>query len=141
MPNLLDTDTLAVIKAAIKDVVDTFFRFEITINHREQVRPNNYGESVAATVTSHKFNALYQYTVASDGRYITVQRSEKGQELHDGWRVYLWKDDVAAAGLTINPESDTVTIDGKTYEIRMFTPSAPMSDLGNLFYEFDVHFN
>lgn len=140
MPSLLDAATLAVIKSAIKDVVDTFFKVDVLIHHRSGVL-DKYAESVTESEAQYHFNGLSTYSVGTDGKYITIKMGPGGQELHDSWRVFLWHDDVIAAGLTIDPESDVVTLFGKLYHFRMLSPSGQFGDLGDLLIEFEIHFD
>jgi len=139
MPSLLPPRVQAVIKKALKDVVDTFFKTAVTIHHRPTTTLAKYGEGVTTTPQDHNFNALSNYSVGTDGRYITIKQGPVGQELHDGWRIYLWKQDVDDVNLVIDPESDTISMGGKEYHFRFGANSAEFADLGPLLIELEIH--
>lgn len=140
MSTLLSPRVLAVIKNALKNVVDTFFKTPIIIHHRPNTVLAKYGETVQLNSTRDvPFNALSNYSVGTDGRYITIKQGPVGQELHDGWRLFLWKADVDAANLVIDEESDTVSMGGKEYHFRFGANSANFGDLGPLLIELEIH--
>lgn len=137
---LLDAETLAVVKESIKDVVDTFFKLPVKININAKTA-GRYGEGAvhnAGSPVQRDFLAMASYGVGMDGRYVTVHFSDMGNRLEDGWRIFLWKDAVDASGIVVNPEKDTITILGKEYAMKMWAPSALFSDLGFFFYECEI---
>lgn len=136
---LLSDATLQKIKAALKETMSTFAQKQIHIVKRTPTTAR-FGEAVVSTDVPYPIMCLYEPSRGLNARYNTTENSQKGTEAHDGWRIYLWKDDVTALGIDINPEADKVRVDGKDYQIRMFTPSAQFSTLGDLLYEFEVHF-
>lgn len=139
MTNLLSPEDLAAIKEALMDVRDTFFKKPITIRHRV-VTQGAFGESAVDVPTDHHFVGLYEFTRADGGRYHTVEGDPNGQEAHDGWRFFLWKEDVDAK-LTVDPTTDRVIVDAKEYIIKFWAASALFGDLGELFYELEISFD
>lgn len=136
---LLDAETLAVIKDTIKDVVDTFFKMPVTLNVRNP-KQKAYGEGIDGQPTPHNFLAMVNFSVGADGRYMNVHHSETGQRLRDGYRAYFWKDEIDAANVVVDPERDTITIAGKEYRMKMWAPSALFSTLGFLLYECEIKY-
>lgn len=142
MSSPLTPAMLAQVHAAINLIAQMFFTAPVTINTRTQVRDSN-GEGLIITSVPYNLNALYGYDVGTGGRYHTVEHSDMGQILRDGWKLYFLKSDVdAAIPAGVNSEADSITIPtgGKEYEIRMWSESAQFSTLGFLLYECDVHF-
>lgn len=138
MTNLLSADDLAAIKAALKDVVDTFFKQPIIIRHRtNKTTVVQFGERAKHVDQDFPLIGLSEFTRAEGGKYHTVQEDPTGQQQVDGWRFYFWKEDVDAL-LTVNPEMDKVVMNGKEYIIKFWAPSAWFSDLGELFYELEI---
>lgn len=136
--NLLTAEDLAAIKAALKDVVDTFFKQPLTIRHRTaRTEVAKFGELAKHVNQDFNLIGLSEFTRAEGGKYHTVQEDPTGQQEVDGWRFYFWKEDVDAL-LTVNPEQDKVIMNGKEYIIKFWAPSAWFSDLGELFYELEI---
>jgi hypothetical protein len=128
---------------AIRRVADMFFRVEVTINKRSTV-PDANGEHPDITVVAHNVLCLLTYDVGLGGRYHTVEHTDLGQLLHDGWKLYFYKEDIdAAIPEGVDAEADSIVFPrgGKEYEIRMWTPSSAFADLSFLLYECDVRFN
>lgn len=139
MSQLLSAEDLVAIKSALFDVQDTFFKKSLTIHHRT-VSQKRFGEGVQETYVPFTVHGLSEFTRADAGKYSTVDVSPTGMEQNDGWRFYLWKDEVDAL-LTVNPEADKVELDGKRYDISFWAPSALFSDLGELLYELEIKYN
>lgn len=139
---LLAADQLALIKDALANVFATFAKEDVVFLKRIIGFDNtNFGEQVAVPPPQEfPIQAIYAYTAAHDGKYDTIQRTELGNELHDGFRLFIWKDDMVTAGLTVDPEVDQVVFKGKTYKIDFAAPSAQFSDLGDLLFEVEIRF-
>lgn len=145
--NPLTTRQQTAFHNAIKKVVDMFFRLPVTINKRVTTLDDN-GENPVIAVQAYNVVALMSYDVGLGGRYHTIEHTDLGQILHDGWKLYFFKEDIDATlttGVFVDPEADSlsITLSGvtKEYELRMWTPSADFSDLGFLLYECDLRFN
>lgn len=139
---LLSAAILARIKSALANVFATFAREPIVLKKRTVgFNTADFGEKTTATFVPYNLEALYQYTTAHDGKYDIVQRTDKGAEEHDGFRLYLWREDMEATGLlAIDPEVDHVVFMGKEYVIDFAAPSAQFSSLGYLMWEVEVRF-
>lgn len=136
--NLLTPEDLEAIKAALKDVVDTFFKQPLIIRHRTaKTTVAHFGESAKHVEVDIQLIGLSEFTRADGGKYTTVQEDPTGQQETDGWRFYFWKEDVDAL-VHVNPEQDKVIMNGKEYIIKFWAPSAWFSDLGELFYELEI---
>lgn len=143
MANLLTVRTQLAIKAALQNVVDTFFKCTVTLNSKVTVT-DRYGERPVSTITTRDFDVLADFSVGKSGRYQDVEKSELGQRDESSFHLYFWADDVKNSGVTVDAEADTVTLrnipsipDGE-YEIRLFAPSALFSDLGFLLYDMEL---
>ena len=137
---LLSPQTLATIKVALANVMATFAKESVTFLSRS-VSVEHFGERIEAPAVPHEILVCYEYTKGHAGKYDTVNRTEKGFEEHDGFRLYIWKDDMATAGLLkIDPEQDQVVFKGKTYRMEMAAPSEQFSDLGDLLWEVEARF-
>jgi hypothetical protein len=138
--SLLSTATLAKIKVALANTMATFAK-ESVVFYTRSVSIQNFGEQAKAVEVPHPVLVLYEYTKGHAGKYDTVNRTDKGFEEHDGFRLYIWKDDLIAAGIDhIDPEVDQVEFKGKKYRMEMAAPSAQFSDLGELLWEVEVHY-
>jgi hypothetical protein len=138
MPSLLSPEDLAAVKEALKDLVDTFFKKQVIIRHRVNVTTQQYGEKPQSADSYHPILGLFQFTRSSGGKYHTLYDRENGMTQEDGWRFYLWADDVEALGITVNPEADKIVMDDFEYVIKFWAPSALFSDLGCLLYELEI---
>lgn len=138
---LLSPVALAAIKVALANTMATF-AVEPVVIHKRSVSVTNFGEDTEAPYTPHPINALYAYTKAHQGKYDIVGRTDKGNEEHDGFRLFLWQDDMTAAGFdSLDSEVDRVVFKGKTYVLNFAAPSAQFSNLGNLLWEVEIIFN
>jgi hypothetical protein len=143
MANLLSPATQIAIKAALQNVVDTFFLETVTLNLRTTV-PDKYGENPVTTVVTRQFEVLSDFSVGKSGRYENIDDSPMGQRDESSWHLYFWAQDIITSGVVVNPEADTVTIGavdgigGAEYEIRMFAPTALFSDLGFLLWDMEL---
>lgn len=140
--SLLNAGTLAKVKSTLANVFATFAREPIVLKKRSvSFLDANFGETTTVTFVDHNLEAIYAYTTAHDGKYDIIQRTDKGAELHDGFRLYFWKEDMVTAGVTsINPEVDHVVFKGKEYIVDFAAPSAQFSDLGDLLWEVEIRF-
>lgn len=139
---LLSDAVLAKVKSALANVFATFARETVVFKKRTVTFPaDNFGEKTAATFVPYSIEVIYAFTTAHDGKYDIIQRTDKGAELHDGFRLYIWRDDMEATGLrSIDPEVDHVVFMGKEYVIDFAAPSAQFSSLGYLLWEVEVRF-
>lgn len=143
MANLLSPAILATIKAALQNVVDTFFKAEIVLNLKTTTL-DEYGEHPTQTVVNRTFSVLLDYSVGKSGRYEDIEASPMGERDESSFHVYFWATDIENSGIVIDAENTTVTVanipnikDGE-YEVRLFVPSALFSDLGYLLYEMEL---
>jgi len=135
--SLLSPDDLAAIKSALMDLRDTFFKRPFTLVHRSTAL-GPYGESAVHDSTSNfDFVGLTEFTRAKGEKYHTVDEDPTGEQQRDGWRFYIWKDDVDAV-VVVDPETDKVLLDGVEYIIKFWAESALFSDLGYVFYEMEI---
>lgn len=138
--SLLSQQDLIAIKSALQSVVATFFTKELIIRHRTNVGTAQFGEKSKATPQDFVVKGLYEFTKSDGGKYHTLKDGPTGQTTEDGWRFYLWKDEVDAL-VTVNPQVDKVVLDGHEYIIRFWSPSALFSDLGDLLYELEIAYD
>ncbi len=141
---LFGQDTLDTIKSVLSDVFATFAKETVTLRQPTLgFASGDFGEksSNLAPPTDTPLNVMYAYTTASDGKYDIVDRSDKGAEEHDGFRLFIWKDYMTSKGVTyIDAEKDRVIFKGKEYIINFAAPSAQFGDLGDLLWEVEVRF-
>ena len=138
---LLTPTQLTQAKLAISRVFATFAKEPVVFKQiRVKIAP--FGEKADNTdFTPYNLEAIYAYTTAHDGKYDIIQRTDKGSEIHDGFRLYIWKDDMIAAGLlAIDAEQDHVIFKGKEYDLDFAAPSAQFSTLSELLWEIEVRF-
>ena len=143
LASLLSPSALTAINAALQTVVDTFFKQTITLNSRTTIL-DPYGESNITTTVTRQFDVLCDFSVGKSGRYQDVEKSPMGQRDVDSFHLFFWAADVLNSGITINKETDTVTIAGMPdvadgeFEIRMFSPDAQFSSLGYLLFDMEL---
>jgi hypothetical protein len=139
MTQLLSASQLAAVKAALSDVVDTFYVTQITYVKRAVVE-DTYGEAAVVTPTEYTIRCKMDYSVGHGGRYGDIENTNEGKVQHTTWHVRLWKDDVTTAGFTIDPEQDSIIFEGKEYRFNFESEGSTFSNLGVLFYEMEIHY-
>lgn len=140
--DLLSPSALTAIKAGFQNVADTLYKTPIVIQIRNATTAKKFGEGYTTTYTPISINARVEASKASGERYINVDNTPKGKDFSEGTRVFIWREaldeKLTLAGLTVNPETDRVEVEGVTYEIRMFAPSDRFANIGPLLYEMDL---
>jgi hypothetical protein len=140
MANIITQDTIDAFNAAMQTVADSLMQLPATINHRTTTLDEN-GEAPLIANVSQAITCLYQYDVGLGGRYHTIERTDMGQAMHEGWKVYIHISQVTALPFTVDPEADSISIQGTEYELRTWTPSGAFSTGGFQFYECVLHHN
>lgn len=138
--DLLSAQAKLNIKDAFKSVADTFYQTPVILRLRTGNTQKKFGEGSVPTYANVAFLGRVESSKASGERYINVDDAAYGKQFSPGDRVYAWKDtlDTMLAGREINPETDRLEIEGKTYEFRMFTTENRFSNIGPMLYAFDT---
>jgi len=136
---LLSPEQLAAVKSALGSIVDTFYVTQIIYRKRD-VSEDEYGENAVVVPHDHPLRCKLDYSVGRGGRYDDIEDTMAGKIQHSTWHVRLWNDDVVAAGITIDPEADSIIYNGKEYRFNFAAEDGTFSDLGSLFWELEIRY-